>query len=145
MEVQEGRVGRIFLLKFSDGEDLLEEIIGLARRENLRAAWILFLGAVKRGHLVVGPQKTELPPVPVWEDISQASEIVGLGNLFWEADNPRLHLHGALGRSESTRMGCLRQQTEVYLVAETLVLELVGISAYRRLDPALGVTLLHLE
>lgn len=145
MDIQEGGVGRVFLLKFEDGEDLLAELSAFARQKNLKAAWLFFLGAVKKGQLVVGPEKTELPPVPAWQEISQAWEIVGLGNLFWEGDAPRLHLHGALGRGENTRTGCLRQVTEVYLVAEVLVLELVGFSATRRLDPALGVALLQLE
>lgn len=144
MEVREGVVGRVFLVKFNHEDDLLAELTDLAREKNIRAAWIQFLGALKKGQMVVGPAKTELPPVPVWEKISEAWEVIGLGNLFWEEDTPRLHLHGALGRGEATLTGCLRQETEVYLVNEALVLEITGINVHRQKDPALGVAMLQM-
>ncbi|MBM4288677.1 MAG: DNA-binding protein [Deltaproteobacteria bacterium] len=143
MHIQEARLGRLFLLKFSHGEDLLQEISDFARLATIRAAWLLFLGALKQGRLVCGPEKAELPPIPVWQEYSQAWEVVGVGNLFWEGDTPRLHLHGALGKGQATLTGCLRQETEIYLVAEALVFELTGIEVHRRLDPALGVSLLE--
>lgn len=143
MQFQEGRLGRIFLLKFSHGEDLLQEFIEFAMKQNIKAAWIQFLGALKQGKLVTGPKKPELPPVPVWQEFSQAWEIIGVGNLFWEGDSPRLHVHGALGKGSDTLTGCLRQETEIYLVAEALLMEIVGPTVSRRLDQKLGVSLLE--
>ena len=143
MQFQEARLGRIFLLKFSDGEDLLQEIAKFAVTQNIKAAWIQFLGALKQGKLVTGPEKPELPPVPVWQEFSRAWEVIGVGNLFWEGDTPRLHVHGALGKGEDTLMGCLRQETEIYLIAEALLMEIVGLNVGRRLDPKLGVSMLE--
>jgi len=143
MQIQEARLGRLFLLKFVHGDDLLQEISQFAVSYNIRAAWMQFLGALKRGKLVSGPEKPLLPPVPVWQEFSQAWEILGVGNLFWEEDSPRLHIHGALGKGEATLMGCLRQETEVYLVAEALLLEIKGLNVCRRLDPTLGVSMLE--
>jgi predicted DNA-binding protein with PD1-like motif len=40
-------------------------------------------------------------------------------------------------------MGCLRQETEIYLVAEVLLMEIVGLKVGRRLDPNLGVSMLE--
>lgn len=143
MQFQEARIGRIFLLKFSDGEDLLQEITKFADTHNIKAAWLQFLGALKQGKLVTGPEKPELPPVPVWQEFSRAWEVIGVGNLFWEGDSPRLHVHGALGKGGDTLMGCLRQETEIYLVAEALLMEIVGLNVGRRLDPNLGVSMLE--
>jgi predicted DNA-binding protein with PD1-like motif len=136
-------LGRLFLLKFAHGDDLLQEICQFAVNNNIKAAWLQFLGALKQGKLVTGPEKPQLPPVPVWQEFSQAWEIIGLGNLFWEGDSPKLHIHGTLGKGEATLMGCLRQETEVYLVAEALLLEIQGLNVGRRLDQTLGVSMLE--
>ena len=97
MEVLQTGLGRLFLLKMAHGDDLLEEISHFAAAHQVRAAWLFFLGALKQGHLVCGPAAPTLPPRPVWQNFSQGWEILGLGNLFWEDDVPKLHLHGALG------------------------------------------------
>jgi uncharacterized protein len=143
MEFREARLGRLFLLKFSHGEDLLQGISQFAVTHNIRAAWMQFLGALKQGKLVSGPKEPELPPAPVWQEFSRAWELIGVGNLFWEGDAPRLHVHGALGKGDATLMGCLRQETEIYLVAEVLLLEITGLDVCRRLDPKLGVSMLE--
>ncbi len=142
MEVHESGLGRIFLLKLAHGDDLLQEIKRFAVEHNLKAAWLLFLGALQRGRMVSGPAAPTIPPDPVWQAFSQGWELLGLGNLFWQEGAPALHLHGALGRGQATLTGCLRQDNEVYLVAEILVLELTGPAPHRCLDPALGVALL---
>ena len=70
MQVQEARLGRLFLLKFAHGDDLLQEISRFAVSYNIRAAWMQFLGALKQGKLVSGPEKPQLPPVPAWRTLS---------------------------------------------------------------------------
>jgi predicted DNA-binding protein with PD1-like motif len=144
MQFQEARLGRLFVLKFSHGEDLLQGISEFAITHNVKAAWMQFLGALKQGKLVGGPKEPELPPAPVWQEFSGTWEMVGVGNLFWEGDSPRLHVHGALGKGGETLMGCFRQETEIYLVVEALLWEITGLNACRRHDPGLGVSMLEL-
>lgn len=143
MQFREAQLGRVFLLTFDHGEDLLQEITAFAVKHHIKAAWLQFLGALKQGRLVCGPEQPVLPPAPVWQAFSGAWEVIGVGNLFWEEDSPRLHVHGTLGKGERTLMGCLRQESEVYLVAEVLLLEITGLAAQRRLDPSLGVARLE--
>ena len=76
-------------------------ITKIAVSHNIKAAWIQFLGALKQGKLVSGPEKAELPPVPVWQEFSRAWEIIGVGNLFWEGDSPRLHVQGRWARAKT--------------------------------------------
>lgn len=143
MEAHTARLGRLFVLRFHHGEELIQTILDFAREQEIRAAWIQLLGALRQGQLVVGPQEPQIPPVPVWQNFSGGWEIVALGNLFWEEDSPKLHLHGTLGRGTATLAGCLRLDNEVYLVVEALILELLDLPARRRLDPASGLAMLE--
>ncbi len=64
MQYQVGRSGRILVVRFGDGDDVLAGLAELARKENIRAAHFQIVGALRRGRFVVGPAKEEMPPVP---------------------------------------------------------------------------------
>jgi len=42
------------------------------------------------------------------------------------------------------KVGCLREVSETFLVLEAVIIELEGINARRKFDPASGLTLLEL-
>lgn len=143
MKYSTGNIGRVFVAKIEDGDDLLAELKSIASLENIESGVVYVIGALKKGAMVVGPETCKLPPVPVWRSFEDCREIVGLGTLFKDTGGqPQLHLHGALGRDDITLTGCLRVESEVYLVAEVVILELVGTGACRELDPLSGLKLL---
>ncbi|MBE0447134.1 MAG: DUF296 domain-containing protein [Actinobacteria bacterium] len=144
MDYQIGRIGRIAVARFGDGEELLKNLTSIARKEDIKAAVFYLLGGMQKGRIVVGPEKDELPPTPVWREISESSEIFGMGTIFWEGDIPKIHFHGALGKRDMVRVGCLRESAEVFLVLEAIIIEIEGVSAIRELDPATGLSLLKL-
>lgn len=138
MKIQEGRVGRTFLVKFDHGEDLNQEILALAKKRKIDTAFIMLLGALRKGDMVTGPKECVVPPEPNWSSFTDGREIVALGTIICDEDGqPTLHLHGSAGREEQSLTGCLRAETEVYLVVEGLILELEGIRAQRVMDPVL--------
>ena len=49
MRYAKGAIGRIFLLKFDDDDIVLKELDKFAKREHLKAATFIFLGALKKG------------------------------------------------------------------------------------------------
>jgi len=53
-------------------------------------------------------------------------------------------LHGAFGKGDSVKVGCLREKAETFLVLEAVILELSGINAMREFDPASGMSLLKI-
>lgn len=144
MQYREGRFGRVFLLKFDDGDNLLEGIRTLARKESLRAATITLLGGMRSAGIVTGPIEAVVPPEPVWFDFADGREIVGMGTLFWKDNDPAVHLHGAIGRGSDTHVGCVRKDSTVYLVIEAVVAELTGIEARRAVDERTGLAMLDL-
>lgn len=144
MKYQRGEIGRIFVVRFEDGDDVLGGLVELAEKENLRAGSFQLVGGMKRGRFVVGPEREEMPPVPVWRELEESHEILGFGTIFRQGGVPKIHLHGAYGKGDSVRVGCLREASEAFLVLEAVIMEITGVSATRELDPASGMVLLKL-
>jgi len=139
MRYQEGTYGRIFLLRFDDGDDLLEEIRSLAARENVRAATVTLLGGMRTASVVSGPREAVVPPDPMWISFSDGREVIGFGTLFRTGEEPVVHLHGAIGRGSDALVGCIRKDAMVYLVIEAVVAEMTGITARKVRDGKTGL------
>ena len=144
MKYQVGNTGRVMVARFEDKEDILENIIHIAQKENIRSAFFSLIGGIKQGRVVVGPEKEEMPPQPIWRDIQESHELLGLGTIFWQKDEPKIHFHGAYGKRDMIKMGCLRGKSETFLVLEAIIIEIQGVDAQRELDPVSGLTLLRL-
>jgi predicted DNA-binding protein with PD1-like motif len=145
MKVQEGRVGRTFLVKFEHGDDLIREILALAKKKGINTGFIMLLGALRKADMVTGPKECVVPPEPNWVNFDDGREILAMGTLICDEEGqPTLHLHGGAGREEFSLTGCLRANTEVYLVVEGIILELEGIKARRVLDQLLQMKVLEI-
>jgi uncharacterized protein len=123
MDYRKGSIGRLFVARIDHGEDLLSELSGLALREEIRSAFFIMLGALGGAQLVTGPKEKSIPPEIVWASFNDAREIIGAGNIFWENGAPKIHLHGAVGNNKGMVMGCIRKETEVFMVVEIFIIE----------------------
>jgi len=144
MKYQTGKVGRIIIARFEDGEDILGNISHIAKKENIRSAVVYLIGGIKKGNVVVGPEKEELPPKPIWRDIQESHEVTGIGTIFCQDDEPKIHFHGGFGKRDTVHVGCLRGTSETFLVIEAIILEIEGVDAKRSFDETSGLTLLKL-
>lgn len=144
MRYQVGKPGRVIVAKFDDGDDILGGLTELARNEGVRAGVFYLIGGMREGRIVVGPEREELPPVPVWRKLGESHEVVGFGTIFWSADEPKLHFHGAFGKKDMVKVGCLREDSETFLVLEAIIVEIEGVDARRELDPASGMIILKI-
>lgn len=131
MEYQTGTTGRIFYLRLDDGEDLHASIRKIADLEQIRCAWFQVFGGLKKAGVVTGPREPVMPPEPVWTTLEDAREILGTGTIFWDEDQPLIHLHAALGHHGDTLTGCVRKDSRVYLVTEIVIMEIEGIDVTR--------------
>ncbi len=116
----------------------------MAKNERIEAASIMLLGGMRSAGIVTGPRAAVIPPEPMWLEVSDGREVLGIGTLFWKDDEPAIHLHGAMGREKETFTGCIRKDSSVYLVAEAVIAEIKGVAARRRLDEKSGVVVLEL-
>jgi uncharacterized protein len=144
MEYTQARMGRLFVLKFGHQDVLIKNLEDFARQENLRTGLILLIGALHQGQMVTGPKAPKIPPQPNWVNFKSGWETLGVGTLFSNASGPQIHLHATLGKKKRVLTGCIRKKSEVFLVVEAIVMELIGLSAEKGLDPKTGLQLLHL-
>jgi predicted DNA-binding protein with PD1-like motif len=144
MKYQVGKPGRVVVARFEDREDILDSIVEIAKKEKIRSAIFHIIGGIKKGSLVAGPEDEEMPPKPVWREIRESHEVLGAGTIFWQADEPKVHFHGAFGKKDIVRVGCLRGTSETFLVLEAVIVEIEGISAKREIDEISGLALLKL-
>ncbi|WP_292407592.1 MULTISPECIES: PPC domain-containing DNA-binding protein [unclassified Methanoculleus] len=141
MQYSEGQVGRVFTVRIDDGEDFIREIRRFAAAMNIQNGMIHFLGAVRSAKIVTGPKEPVIPPSPKGEEIFGGWELLGFATIYPGEGEPSIHIHTAAGKGIQSLAGCLREQAEVYVVIEAVIMEFVGISAKRIRDEKIGVDL----
>jgi len=145
MKYTQANTGRIFAVKFDAEEDILAGLKDLIKKENIQAGVIHLIGALTNTEVVVGPKKKEYPPTPEWWGFKDAKEILGLGIFAWEGDEPKIHLHAGFGNKKETKLGCIRNKTEVYLTVEGVVQEFIDTNITRKLDERYNASLLSFD
>lgn len=144
MRYKVGRPGRLVIMRLEDGDDAISAINTVVKETGIKAAVFYILGGLKKARIVVGPEKEEMPPVPVWREIKESHEVIGIGTIFYQDGEPKVHLHSALGKRDDVVVGCVREKAETFLVLEVFMIEILDIEAVRELDPATGLSLLRL-
>ena len=143
MEYSKGSIKRVFLVRFDNNDILIEKVRELAQKERIACGFLLFLGALRKGHVVTGPKRPKIPPKPHWEGFNNAWEVMGMGTIIKGKKAPQVHIHGALGKGKKSLIGCIRKDSEIFLLVEALIIELSGIKAKKDLDPQTGLNLLR--
>jgi predicted DNA-binding protein with PD1-like motif len=88
MNYSVGEAGRIVVARFEDGDQIIQGLTEIVKKENIKAGVYYLLGGMKSGKFVVGPETEAMPPVPVWRELNESHEIVGIGTIFWNGDEP---------------------------------------------------------
>lgn len=144
MQYTQGTIGRVFLLKFENNDVVIDRLSDFVRKEKIRAATMIFIGALRKGELVTGPKKPVIPPTPNKKSFKDGWEVMGLGTIFTNALGPQIHIHTSMGKKDKVLTGCLRGKSKVFLVIEAVVLELKGVKAGKAIDPKTGLNLLRI-
>lgn len=142
MKAQEGKLGRVFILAFDHEEEILGPLKKFVKEKNIKAGFIHLLGALQNAEIVCGPKETKLPPEPIRKKIKEAQEVIAIGSIFWEGQEPKIHLHAALGRGEKAFLGCIRKAAKVFITIEAMIQEVTDINFEKKLDPRTGLSTL---
>jgi len=148
MRYHEARVGRAFVIRLEDREDLHHSLEQFAREKGIETAAVIALGGADDGsRLVVGPEDPDVSPIfPMELVLRGVHEMSGTGTLVRnEQGDPILHMHAAVGRSTRSQAGCTRAGVQIWQVLEVVIIELLDSHAVRRLDGDTGFVLLDFE
>jgi predicted DNA-binding protein with PD1-like motif len=144
MKYQVGKTGRVIIVRFEDGDEIIQGLTDIAKKEDIRAAVFYLVGGIKEGKIVVGPEKDVFPPTPVWKVLNESHESAGVGTIFWYGNEPKVHFHGVYGKHDVVKAGCLREIAQTFIVVEVIIIEINGINAVRDLDPLSHMVLLKM-
>ncbi|MHC4616501.1 MAG: PPC domain-containing DNA-binding protein [Planctomycetota bacterium] len=145
MEYSVGRTGRVIAARLFEGEDIYQRIEQIACDENIRSAAVLIIGGVRQASVVVGPKTEEPKIVGNFKDFAGPGEVMGVGTIYCDNNEPKLHLHAAMGRDEEIIVGCPRGGASTFLTLEVTIIEIEGIKGGRKPDRDTGLSLLRFE
>ncbi len=145
MQYRNGSMGRVFILKYEDGDSLLDGIIKVAREEKVSTGFFFLLGGMRAASMVCGPKEPVLPPEPVWQSFTDGREIAGIGSVFLKDGEPAIHLHGTVGKGDGALTGCVRKDDEVFLVVEAMLVEVTGVRAEKKISERTGIAMLEFD
>jgi uncharacterized protein len=147
MKATEGKLGRVFVMRLEEGDQVPEVIDRFALQKGISVAHVILIGGLGSGSVVVGPRDSAaIPPDPMLLPVDGAHEVVGVGVIAPDdRGQPTLHMHAALGRSGQTITGCLRPGVKVWLVGEAIIYEILGVRAARKPDTRTRFHLLECE
>jgi hypothetical protein len=141
MQYTEGQLGRVFVVRIDDGEDMLLSLRQFVDDKGIQVGSLIFLGALMNGRMVTGPEEPVKPPVPHFVMFEGGWEVFGVGTIYPGDDGPHIHYHASVGRCGHALTGCLREKATTYLIVEAVIYEFTGLSARREFDKE---TQLHL-
>ncbi len=146
MKYSEAKYGRVFVIRLEDGDILHECIEKFARENDVKDGFLMAVGGVDKGSkLVVGPEEGRAENInPMEYILDEVHEITGTGTLFPdEKGEPKLHMHIAGGRKDTTKTGCVRKGVKVWHILEIVLVELTDTEAKRIMDEKTGFELLE--
>lgn len=139
MQYAQGRIGKVFVIRFDNNEDIINELKQFAVKKKIRMGNVFLLGALHNAKLVAGPKKQTMPPDPCWIPFENAWETLGVGTITSSGKHADVHLHASIGRGTRVLTGCIRHTANVFLFIEAVVYEIKGVHAERTMDKKLGL------
>ena len=145
MDYRVGKPGRIIAARLYEGEDIYESIETIARKENIKSAAVLITGGLRKADVVVGPKQEKPKIVGKYMSFDGPGEVLGVGTIYWNDEQPKLHIHTAIGKDDKVVVGCLRGEVNTFLILEVTIIELEEIEAEREYDETTGLNLLKFK
>jgi predicted DNA-binding protein with PD1-like motif len=145
MEYEIGRAGRIIAARLFEDEDIYESIESIARKEDIKAAAVFISGGFRKADVVVGPKQEKPKIVGNFKPFAGPGEVLGVGTIYWDDKQPKLHIHTAIGKEGQVMVGCPRGGASTFLILEVTIIEIDQVDAKRKRDESTGLNLLKFE
>lgn len=133
---------RTWAVVLETGDEVNACLLAFARAQQLSAAHLTAIGAFQRAVLgYFDWDARDYKRNPVDEQVEVVSLI---GDVALKDDEPRLHMHAVLGRSDARALGGHLLEGHVRPTLEVIVTEAPA-HLRRRHDPVSGLALIHLD
>jgi predicted DNA-binding protein with PD1-like motif len=124
------------------GDEVVATLTAFAREHRLDASQVTAIGAFSEATLgYFDRDKKDYRKIPVSEQVEVLSMI---GDVALDGDQPKLHVHVVLGKSDGTTLGGHLIEGRVWPTLEVILTESPR-HMRRRMDPASGLALIDLS
>jgi hypothetical protein len=131
----------LIVARLAIGDEIVESLRSLAKKEEIPAAAVTGLGAISEVTLALYDRMTRsYVETHLTEELEVASMV---GNISWLGDEPVVHLHGVVSRRDATTAAGHIMRAVVSVTLE-LMLVVYPERLARKPDAALGLNLLDL-
>jgi predicted DNA-binding protein with PD1-like motif len=138
----EAKIKRVIIGKVSPDEDLMDSVIGMVKKYDIRSGFINCIGALKKftiGFFEIDSRKYKM------ETFNENVELITcMGNISHKDGEPIIHLHVSLGRKDySVIGGHLSKPSIVSITGEVSIFE-TDQKLTRIIDSQFGLALLDI-
>ena len=134
--------GKELLIRLDDGEEIVESILKVCKKEKIESAFISAIGAAKKAELSHYHTEKKEYTTKKFEGML---EIISLsGNLGVLGSELKLHLHIAISREDFSTISGHLMSAHVYPTCEILILP-YSVKINRKHDDKTGLNLQHYE
>jgi hypothetical protein len=133
----------MYIGRLQRGDDLLEAITALCRREKVHLGRIEALGAVERARLAFYDQQARKYRYFVLERPLEITKLTG--NVSLKDGEPFVHAHVTLSDSDGSSYGGHLAQGTTVFACEVILQAFHGVSLERAFDESTGLSLWRLE
>ncbi|MFW9864733.1 MAG: PPC domain-containing DNA-binding protein [Candidatus Thorarchaeota archaeon] len=138
----ESTINRIIVGKVEPDEDLIESIIQMIKKHNIKSGLVNCIGALKQftiGYFDINSKEY------ISKTFNEYIELIScMGNISFMDDKPVVHLHISIGRRDYTMIGGhLIQPSIVSITGEVHILE-IDRTLERSRDPQFDLSLLKI-
>ena len=138
-----GQVGRVYISRLHEGQDLLESIREHVEKSSVKAGFFIVIGSLR--NVVLGYYKNAKYDYTRLEGPLEIDS--GMGDIATGEDGQVIiHAHVVVsGSGGQTFGGHLAKESYVGVTAELIIVEAAGVKLERTFDEKLGLNLLKLD
>jgi len=138
----ETKISRVIVGKVEPNEDLVDSIIEMIKKYNIKSGFIKCIGALKTftiGFYIIDSKEYKM------KTFNENVELIScIGNIAYKDEEPIIHLHVSLGRGDySVIGGHLSKPSIVSVTGEVSIYE-IDKKLYRANDPQFNLSLLNI-
>ncbi len=125
MEYEERNIQRVFSIRFTPEDKIVDSLEIFAREKNIRVGLVVYQGALSESNFVLGFRKYSKGS----KDFDRVSfnktlEIIGVGSISWVNNKPKIHLHAGAAREREVFIAHIEEAKVKGL--ELFIIELSG-------------------